>query len=281
MSYDKSANFTPSLFIGIGATSAFFTLRETYLHAIPGPGMQGNAVINGVYQGSYVVRSRHIVNLSQDAGAAYSKAKEIANTMGYELRANPNTMQEEMRDILRTNAETRERKEREEREREAIWEAERKSQEDKLRAQLEEGIFVSGPYRGKKFEEASRGYITWLVDTFPEFEDGSLIKLTAQLVKERCSALILPKPKKDLLVGEVGKRQVFEVTVLRCIPFEGFYGRIYFTTMVDKESGACILSKSGSFAANEGEELKFKATVKEHSDYKGQAQTVVQRISVQ
>ena len=48
-----------------------------------------------------------------------------------------------------------------------------------------------------------------------------------------------------------------------------------------RETGALLLSKSGSFAANEGEELVFKATVKEHGEYRGNAQTVIQRIAIQ
>ena len=50
--------------------------------------------------------------------------------------------------------------------------------------------------------------------------------------------------------------------------------------MIDRATGACLVSKSGAFYAEEGEELKIKATVKEHAEYLGQAQTVVQRIAV-
>jgi len=55
---------------------------------------------------------------------------------------------------------------------------------------------------------------------------------------------------------------------------------LYIISMVDDETGACIISKSTSFSAETGDKLTFKATVKAHDDYKGQAQTVVQRIKV-
>lgn len=282
MTYSKSANFTPWLLIGIGETQAFFTLRETYLHAIPGPGPQGNAVINGEYQGSYVVRSRHLFNLSQDADEAYAKAKEISLEWGYELKAKPETLKEEMREIKRASAEDRERKEREAKETEDRWAREREERELALRDQLiNDSRYVFGPYKDKEFKDAKRGYITWLIKTLPEFEEGSLMQLTARLVKERCLDLMLPESRPDVYVGTAGKRQKFEVTVIRCIPFEGYYGTTYFTTMVCKETGALLLSKSGSFAANEGEELVFKATVKEHGEYRGNAQTVIQRIAIQ
>lgn len=280
MTYAANQNFTPWLFIGIGETHAYFTLRETYLHAIPGDGPRGNAVINGVYQGSYEVRSRHIVNLSQDADEAFSKASEIAEKMGYELRAKADTLAEEMRDIQKASAEERARREQVVREQEAKWEAERAARDQEMRNTLMKGEYVFGPYRGKEFKEASRGYITWLANNVSEFAEDSLLKLTAELVLERCADLVLPKPKENVYVGTIGKRQVFKATVLRCIPFDGFYGRTYFTTMVDKETGARLLSKSGSFSANEGEDLEFKATVKEHGDYKGMSQTIIQRISV-
>lgn len=280
MAYSANQNFTPWLFIGIGETHAYFTLRETYLHAVPGYGPQGNAVINGVYQGSFEVRSRHIVNLSQDADEAFSKASEAAEKMGYELRAKADTLAEEMRNIQRASAEERASREQSERAQEAKWEAEREARDQELRDTLLKGKYIFGPYRGMEFKQASRGYITWLTNNISEFAEGSLIKLTAELVLENCRELILPKPKHGIYAGTIGKRQVFKATVLRCIPFDGFYGRTYFTTMVDKETGACLLSKSGSFSGNEGEELEFKATVKEHGDYKGMTQTVIQRIVI-
>jgi hypothetical protein len=42
---------------------------------------------------------------------------------------------------------------------------------------------------------------------------------------------------------------------------------------------ACLLAK-GKFNAQVGEKLKIKATVKRHDEYKGQPQTVVNRVKV-
>ena len=284
MTYQANQNFMPWLFIGVGATNAYFTLRETYLHAVPGLGHQGNAVINGVYQGSYVVRSYHLVNLSQNADEAFAKASEYAEKLGYELRTKKETLLEEMREIQRLTSEEKIKKEKEQAELDAKWKAEyterRLKIEQELRNKIISGKYVNGPFRDMEFAQATRGYITWLVNSIDEFAEDSLIKLTAELVKERCGDMVLPKPKANIYSGVIGKRQLFKAIVLRCIPFEGFYGRTYFTTMVDKETGACLMSKSGSFSANEGEELEFKATVKEHGDYKGQSQTVIQRISI-
>ena len=279
-------NFVPTLYIGVGATQAFFTLRETYLHAVPGPGPMGNAVVNGVYQGSFEVRSYHLRNLSQDADEAFEKATEASHASGMVLTTTRERLQEEMREIQRGDREEHERRARLKWEEDARWAAERAAQEQRKREMVLSGLFAFGPYAEKPFESAPRGYLTWLARTLPSFEDGSLIQLTAQEVIRRCADLLLPEPKPDLYVGTPKERRTFSVTVLRCIDFvrESFAGygmeRVFIVTMVDKATGACLVSKSPAFRAAEGDQLTIKATVKEHSEYRGQAQTIVQRIIV-
>lgn len=276
------STFVPTLFIGVGELGCFFTLRETYLHAIPGPGPMGNTVVNGVYQGSYEVRSYHVKNLSQDPDEAFEKAQEASERMGLKLTTSRESLREEMNAIHRANAEELARRERERKEREDRWAAE----EEKKRQTILGGKFAFGPYAGKEFHEAPRSYISWLIDTLPDFEEGGLMRLTAQEVARRVPHLALPKPKPDLYVGEPKKRLTFDVTVVRRYTFArdawNGYGTeaCHIVTMVDKATGACLVSKSGTFRAEEGEELKIKATVKEHAEYRGQVQTVVQRIAV-
>ena len=106
------------------------------------------------------------------------------------------------------------------------------------------------------------------------------MRLLAEQVELRCAQLLLPAPKAGVYAGKPGVRAVFSATVLRCMRFDGFYGPTFITLMVGKATGACLVSKSGSFRAEAGEELEFKATVKAHEQYKGAAQTVVQRIAV-
>lgn len=280
------ATFSPQLFIGIGETHAFFTLRETYLHAVPGDGEMGNAVVNGVYQGSFEVRSYHLRNLSQDADEAFEKATEASHASGMKLTTTRERLQEEMRDIQRAGREEMERRAREQKEREDRWAAERAEEEQRKRDLILSGQFAFGPYAEKPFHEAPRGYLTWLARTLPNFEEGSLIQLTAQEVSRVCADRLLPEPKPDLYLGTPKERRTFSVTVLRCFDFmrPSFAGygseRVFIVTMVDKATGACLVSKSTAFSADEGEELTLKATVKDHSEYRGQAQTLIQRIVV-
>jgi len=80
-------------------------------------------------------------------------------------------------------------------------------------------------------------------------------------------------------VGTVGKRATFAVEVDRVAHFESMYGIVWIVTMRD-EAGNALVSKSTSFRAERGKKLTIKATVKEHSEYRDEKQTVIQRIKV-
>lgn len=281
------STFTPTLFIGIGQLNCYFTLRETHLHAVPGEGPYGNAVVNGVYQGSYEVRHHHVKNLSQDANEAFEKAVEAAEAMGLRLTTTRDQLTQELNEIRRASREELERREREHQERMARWEAERAVEDERLREVVRAGFFAQGPYCGKHFSEAPRGYLTWMADKVAEFSEGSLIQLTAQEIPKHVAELLLPKAHPTLHVGSPKERKSFDVVCIRHTSFvrPSFgYGatveRVHVTTMIDKSTGACLVALTPSWAADEGEEFRIKATVKEHSEYRGQAQTIVQRVVV-
>lgn len=87
-------------------------------------------------------------------------------------------------------------------------------------------------------------------------------------------------------VGDVGKRLECKVTVERVSTFyrPAFNGfskdeAVYIVTMRD-EAGNAIVSKSSSFYAEAADEFTIRATVKEHSTYRDEKQTIVQRIKV-
>ncbi|QIQ65274.1 hypothetical protein 19_00005 [Pseudomonas phage Epa19] len=285
-------SFAPHLFISVGATGAFYTLRETYEHEtyIRGGGPMGGAVVNGVYQGQVhrEVRSLHHFNLSQNLDEAISKAEAFAESAGLELRFDRDTLGAEMRTIERASAEALERRKREQEEREAAWAAEREAAQAERLAMLAKGIFPVGPYRGKEFREAPRDYLTWLGRGYERFEEGSIMRTLGLVVALKVPELLLPEPHPELHLGEPKKRLSFRVTVVRSAYFDrpaygsyDRYERVYVTTMVESVTGACLVVKSPSFSAEPGAELTIKGTVKEHTEYKGQAQTVLQRVVVE
>ena len=265
--------FTPKLFIAVGATGAFFTLRETYQH------------IDDCYAHSEV-RSFHHFNLSQDPAEAVSKAKAYANEYGIELYTSIEDLQTEMRKIQRETAEQAETRRIAYIKQAAVWEEDRLARIAEQHQQIAQGIYPIGRYFGKQFREAPVSYINWLASAAAEFEKDSIIAELAIAVADRCKDLLFPVPDPIKTIGKEKQRLTFSVTVVRrgeyyreSFGYQNGMGRVNIVTMVT-DDGVCLVSKSTSFNAEPGEKLYLKATVKEFSEYKGQMQTVVQRVAV-
>lgn len=80
-------------------------------------------------------------------------------------------------------------------------------------------------------------------------------------------------------VGSVGDRIEFQATMKFCMGFDGFYGTTYINTMVDSD-GNIFVYKGGKPLGKRGDVISLKATIKEHGDYKGAKQTVINRPKV-
>lgn len=261
-------SFIPYLFVGVGETGAYFTLRETYLHVW--------------YIGSSAnkeVRSFHHFNLSQDADEAFEKAKAYADANAIRLKTSREELDIEMRNIKRMKAEEIAEREARMRQAEAEALAYKIERHQAAMRMIEEGKYPIGRYRDSAFTEAPVRYINWLIGAKGEFEEGTIIKALAEAVAERCAHLLLPVADKNKTYGEVGKRVDFEATVVAKYAFDGYYGVTYIVNTVTP-NGECIVYKGGSFAPEVGEKVKAKATVKEHAEYRGQMQTVVQRVKL-
>ncbi len=272
------SGFKPELFIGIGETHAFYTLRESYLHQQWVGGRDG-------YMHSEV-RSFHHFNLSTDLDEAIAKAEADADKMGLPLNADRESLACQMRDIKRATAEEMEARRAALAAREAEWAAEREARQQERVEKIKNGIVSFGKYENESIENIPRGYLSWMVKKLNDFEDGSLMRVLAEVVRDKYLHLMLPEPNPTLTIGQEGERLELDVEVIRLSKYERPHPvahwttvTVYIVTMVTPE-GACIVSKSSSFYATEGERMRIKATVKCHDDYCGQAQTVVQRIKV-
>lgn len=86
-------------------------------------------------------------------------------------------------------------------------------------------------------------------------------------------------------VGTVGKRETFNVRVHRINSYDRprycAYGNetVWIVTLRDCNDNAIVV-KSTAFCPEKDAQLTIKATVKEHSEYKGEKQTIVQRVKV-
>lgn len=94
-----------------------------------------------------------------------------------------------------------------------------------------------------------------------------------------------PEKPESKHVGTVKERVELNLKIERISYFDSQYGYNTVTTwvftMVD-ENGNCFLYKgSKHLNRREGDSIKLKATIKEHSEYKGRKQTVIQRPKVE
>jgi hypothetical protein len=279
--------YVPHLFIGVGKDYHFFTLRETYLHTTYIPGPNGNAVMNGVYQGTAQTeeRSFHHFNLSQDPDEAYAKAVEAAANFGLKLNCTREELTEQLLDIQRATAEQLAQREAARLAQQEFWKQEREALLAEKIAKTNTGIFAFGRYTDKPFADADPTYLGWLVDQRFDFEEGSLPRVTADAILRLAADLLPVKPDANKTVGKVGERIDVTVTVSRVFGFwrDSYSGygqeRVYITTMVTDDR-ACVVVKSGAFCPEVGAMFKLRGTVKEHSEYKGQMQTILQRVKV-
>lgn len=260
-------SFQPEMFISVGALNCFFTLRESYLHTWN----------DGVRQ-YHEVRSHHHFNLSQNATEAVEKAKEYAARNGMIMRSTVESIQQELNEIKRATADQLAERQRVAEALAAQWAADRLRTEEQMSEVIEAGFFPFGRFAGEAFEKAEIGYVNWMMDKINDFETGTLLHQVADKLNRHYQFLRLPVATPGLEIGTVGKREVFNATVVRVFHFDGQWGRTYIVKMV-ADNGACIVSK-GSFSADVGDKLKFKATVKAHDNYKGETQTVVNRVAI-
>jgi hypothetical protein len=272
----RRSGFIPHLFIGIGETNAYFTLRETHQDYIPGDGPMGNATVNGVYQGRVVTASHHIKNLSQDAHEAFAKAREYADAVGLELRANVERMKEELRDIHRSTAEQIAKREetrrldqerRDERERQWI---------EGCKRSIDDGLVPFGRYAGAQIAETPIQWRQWVTKSTHENE---VMAYLADAVARRHTGDFPPTPVAGVTVGTVGERLTLRVRCIARFIVRSDFGDLYITKMVDLATGALLVVKSGSWSmTTEDPETTIKATVKKHDEYRGEVQTVLQRV---
>lgn len=278
---------TPSLFIDIGAKSHFYTLRQTYLHAIPGPGAAGNACVNGVYQGTFEERSFHHFNLSQNAAEAIEKATEASLQLGVRFTA-PTVadLQGQLDAVHRATADELAARELHYAAMRAEFQAQREEEKAEKFAGLLDGKFTFGQHTGKAFSAVPRGYLAWVVSKRDDFEPESLMRALADAIVSKFSHLLPPVMDLTAHVGEIGQRLVLDVEVVKLASFDRpkfgadwLNETVWITTLMTADRACCVVM-SPNFSANEGEKAQIKATIKAHDFYGHQAQTKLQRVVV-
>jgi len=114
------------------------------------------------------------------------------------------------------------------------------------------------------------GYIVSLIPSYQR----DVAKATEKTRKEHKGEA------KDEHFGEIKKREMFNFVCRNKFYTEGYYGVTVIHSFVDEEGREAVWFASKESDIEIGESYKVKATVKEHGEYHGKAQTVVTRVAV-
>lgn len=267
-------SFQSELYISIGATSAMYTLRETYQHY-------------NKWTQRTEVRSFHHYNLSTDFEEAKEKAGYAALELGLLLRDIKADFPRDLRDIQRADAAEREARRVAKEERDRQWEEDRKAQTQARFDGIENDIYPFTRYDEpvSYIRDMAVGKLNWFAKN-KDFEDGTLAKALQNYILKTYTDKILPAPEPGF-VGEPKKRQMFDVKVIARFSydrpsFSGYgYDIVYISKLYDKASKKLLVVKSSAFYPTVGDDLVIKATIKDHDVYNGEEQTIIQRVAVQ
>lgn len=276
----NASTFVPTLSIGVGEDACFFTMRESHLVYIPSPGPYGNSTVNGVYQGTIKVSSHHLFNLSQNPAEAYEKALAYAGQVGMVLTTPRDRLADDLNEIIRSKARSHEEKESadlakiaERAAADAAWAARRLMEQNDL---LNANRMPVGTQAGELIVNADVGFLNWIVSKAAGWEVGCVMHALAEKLVADFPELLFAKVTSQDYIGVVGKRMDITGQVTRIISFDGDWGMVYYVTIVTS-NGECVLTKGG-WNEKVGARVTIKATVKAHDGYKGQNQTVVNRV---
>ena len=70
---------------------------------------------------------------------------------------------------------------------------------------------------------------------------------------------------------------IFTVKLLNIYSIDGYYGTTFIHTFIDDKNHNIIWFASKDCGYNIGDQFKVKATIKDHKEYKGIKQTVINR----
>jgi hypothetical protein len=248
-------------YISRGDTNAMFTLRKSWVE----PVQYGNTFRR-------VKHDVHVQNLANDEVRARAKAQEIADAVGFPLTAEISDMP--LRSITRRSHEEMEAERTAQVEYFLKMRAER---ETELLALVAEGKIPFGWRKGDEIAKTPMGYLNWVVSE--DFEANSEV---AKAFRAKVAEYLATLPVKvSRHQGNVGERITFTAKVMKVMNFGSYvYGAParYMTLLEDEEGN--VFKMVGVYLAEVGKTITVTATVKEHSEYNDNAQTVIQRPKV-
>lgn len=109
-----------------------------------------------------------------------------------------------------------------------------------------------------------------------------LVVSLAGVYAKHLGELVAKAKRVNEHVGEIGKRRSFSATYAGASSYDNAYGTVYIGRF-DTPEGLLVYKGSSPFWSTElqpGAEIEFVATIKDHDDYRGTKQTLVQRVKL-
>ncbi len=266
-------DFTPHIFISLGESNRRFTLRKTALQTTTDDRQH--------------VISIHIQNLSSKLDRSLQMAWDYAKEYDVEFKYDPerDLFPADLDEFNRIKKEKKKAARQEkidaaERQKSAYEEEKAARLQAKIK-QLEEGTYPFGKHLDEKIEDHP-GYAAWLVSKKDEFEKGSILHHAANIIETNFKHVLEAKTTESYVPGhrpeKVSTRIHIKGKVQQVMSFPGYYGYSYWVFIKD-ENGLCVIAK-GSWHAEKGDEVNITAHLKAKEVYKGQDQTIVNRVKV-
>lgn len=104
-------------------------------------------------------------------------------------------------------------------------------------------------------------------------------KMWFDSVTEQKRVASAPKPTSQY-VSEIGKREVFNLTVKNLYSYDNQYGTVTMIIFADQQGNCFVWKASGNPGVTVGDTYSVKGTVKDHTEYKGTKQTLLTRCAI-
>ncbi len=150
----------------------------------------------------------------------------------------------------------------------------------------ENGAIWGGAVIGWYFSEEKEKYETVQLEVSKLIHYGDLgnvmKKFDAEIVDYMNEKKKIEEPVASEWIGEEGQRLDLELKIINSFEFDGFYGTSFVNKLKDSEGNifVWITSSDLEYMYGDGTLIKMTATIKEHSTFRDEKQTVLTRCRI-
>lgn len=111
---------------------------------------------------------------------------------------------------------------------------------------------------------------------------GAVYVCSPEFTKDYIKSVRLANEYQSQYVGKIGDKLELDLTVMVSIELEGMYGYTYINKMQDEKGNIFMwkTQKNLEAYADDDKKIKLKGTVKDHTEYREEKQTVLTRCKV-